>query len=152
MKQKITLSLISVLLLCLMLPGFIFAAKWPSIVDEKVAEVKKSIKTIDMAAFKTVLDKKEFDMLIDVREPNEYAAGHVPGAINIPRGVIEFKIWKKIGFPDKTDTGKKIILYCSLGGRCALAAKSLQDLGFTDVTAVDMKIKEWIKAGNPIER
>ena len=90
-------------------------------------------------------------MIIDVREPGEYAAGYIPGAINIPRGVIEFKIWPYVGFPEKTNTGKKLILYCKSSGRCSLATKTLQDLGFTNVIAVDMKFADWIKAGYPLE-
>lgn len=128
----------------------IAAAGVPEPVSALVAETKRSIKTVDMEEFKTIVDKKSYEMIIDVREPAEYASGHIPDAISIPRGVIEFKIWKYIGYPDNTDTGKKIYLYCKSGSRCALATRSLQDLGFSDVTAVDMKINAWRDAGYPL--
>jgi rhodanese-related sulfurtransferase len=85
---------------------------------------------------------KAYDLIVDVREPGEYEDGYVPGAINIPRGLLEFLIWKKVGFPDNTDTGKKIYIYCRTGGRAALATKSLQDLGFINVVHVNMKTAE----------
>ena len=91
-------------------------------------------------------------MIIDVRKPKAYATGHVPGAINIPRGVIDFKIWKHVGFPEKIDYDKKMYLYCTKGGRCTLATKSLQDLGFKSVTAARIKLKEWQKAGHPARK
>ena len=89
--------------------------------------------------------------MVDVREPPEFAAGHIPGAVNIPRGVIEFLTWKYVGFPDSIDKGKSIYLYCNTGGRASLAGKALVDLGFTNVTVVDMKLPHWIEAGLPIE-
>ena len=124
-------------------------AKYPPQVKEMVLEVRKTIKTVDMDGFRKVVDNPQGALIVDVREPKPYAVGHVPGAINVPRGVIEFKIWKHVGFPDKTDLNKKIYIYCKTGGRCTLATRSLQDLGFTNVTAVVMKLKDWIKAGHP---
>ena len=105
-----------------------------------------------MVAFKSALDRNDLGLLVDVREPAEYADGHIPVAINVPRGVIELRIWAYVGFPDKTDMSKKMTLYCGSGVRCILAAKSLQDLGFGDVTAVDMRIDDWAKAGHPLVR
>jgi rhodanese-related sulfurtransferase len=129
------------------------ARAWPESIDQSVAEVKKSINTITMEEFKVVVDKKGDVVIIDVREPEEYKTGYVPGAINIPRGLAEFVIWKKVaGYPDKTDTGKKIYVYCKLGGRGFFTAKALKDAGFTNVTAVAMKVEDWVKAGYPLER
>jgi len=103
-----------------------------------------------LTAVKALLDKKEAGLIIDVRQEDEFADGHVPGVINIPRGLIVFRIWKSVGFPDKTDMNKQVTLYCLTGGRCALATESLQDLGFTNVTSVAMKSEDWMKAGNPL--
>ena len=58
----------------------------------------------------------------------------------------------KITLPDVTDQGQKIFVYCNTGGRASLAGKSLQELGFTEVAVVDMKLTEWIDAGFPIEK
>lgn len=159
MKKKLTLFFIVVLTVFFILPGLSFGEvkkaekSWPAIVDEVVAKGTKDINVIDMEAFSKVVENKGDAVIIDVREPNEFAAGHVPGSINIPRGVAEFKIWKAVaGFPDKTNTGITIYTYCKLGGRAILTTKALKDLGFTNITAVDMKIADWIKAGHPIER
>ena len=147
--------LISTLAICILIPATVMATekakpKYPPQVKEMVMEARKHIKTIDMDAFRKVVDNPQGAMIIDVRESRSYAAGHVPGAINIPRGVIEFMIWKHVGFPDKTDYDKKVYLYCTKGGRCTLATKSLQDLGFTNVTAATIDLKEWHKAGHPL--
>ncbi len=71
--------------------------------------------------------------------------------INIPRGLIEFRIWSHVGYPDKLDKNQKIVIYCGTGARAALAAKSLRDLHFNNVTAVDMTIEDWRKSGYPLE-
>lgn len=80
-------------------------------------------------------------VLIDVREPAEFATGHLAGAVNIPRGVLEFEIeaHPAVGCatdPALADRQRPIIVYCRTGGRSALAALSLQQLGFTDVRSV----------------
>ena len=158
MKKRSLGILCTILLVAFALSSFAVAAgkkapSFPPEVKELVVEAKKSIKVVDMNGLKTALDNGDKMTVLDVREPNEFAAGHIPGAVNIPRGLLEFKVWKKVaGFPDNTDTSKKIYIHCSLGGRAALATKRLQDLGFTNVILVDMKIADWVKAGYPIER
>ena len=124
-------------------------APYPKAVTDMVARAKEKITRIDMKEFKKRLDHDK-PLVIDVRERDEFAAGHVPGAINIPRGVIEFRIWPYVGYPEKTDMNKRVYLYCGSGSRCSLAAKSLQDLGFTNVEAVDMKFEDWEAAGYPV--
>jgi rhodanese-related sulfurtransferase len=133
------------------LPSYVSAQNYPASVKELVANTRKQVKSIDMAGFKSVFDAKTNALIVDVRNPDEYATGFVPGAVNVPRGLLEFTIWNQVGFPDKTDMNRKIYLYCKTGGRCTLAAKTLQDLGFTDVTAVVMVFEEWRKAGYPVE-
>ena len=130
--------------------GWAEAQNYPRFVSELVARTKTQIRIIDMATFKAALDKSELGLIVDVREPGEYADGHIPGAINIPRGQIEFGIWPYVGFPDNTNMSKKMTLYCGSGTRCALATKSLQDLGFSNVTSADMKIDDWAMAGYPL--
>jgi rhodanese-related sulfurtransferase len=122
----------------------------PKVVTDMVARAKAQVTRIDMKEFKKVLDREKHPSLIDVREGDEYAAGHIPGAINIPRGVIEFRIWPYAGYPEKTDMAKRFYLYCKTGGRCSLAAKSLQDLGFTNLVVVDMHFADWQAAGYPV--
>jgi rhodanese-related sulfurtransferase len=126
------------------------APSYPPSINQLVATTKSQIKTIKMPEFKAAFDKKDLGLLIDVRNENEFEDGFVPGAVNVPRGLIEFRIWKLVGFPDKTNMNTKMTLYCATGGRCALATKSLQDLGFTNATSVDMRFDDWVKAGNPV--
>jgi rhodanese-related sulfurtransferase len=125
---------------------------WPTSVDEMISTAKKSINMINMKEFDAVLESDAYDLIIDVREPYEFDRGHVPGAINIPRGVIEFMIWKKVGFPDKTDLGGKFYIYCRTGSRTALAAATLKDLGFTNIYGIDMKFSNWLRFGYPTEK
>ena len=148
MPSKPTTSVL-LILLGLLLPGLAVAQNYPLSVSELVARTKAQIKTIDMVTFKSALDKSDLGLIVDVREPGEYVDGHIPGAINIPRGQIEFRIWPHVGFPDNTDMSKRITLYCASGARCTLATKSLQDLGFSDVTAADMRVEDWVRAGHP---
>ncbi len=128
------------------------APSYPPTINQMVAATKAQVKTIKMADFKAAFDRKDLGLIVDVRNENEFADGYVPGAVNVPRGLIEFRIWKLVGFPDRTDMNAKMTLYCATGGRCALATKSLQDLGFTNVTSVDMKFDDWVKAGYPVAK
>lgn len=134
----------------LLLPGSTVAQNYPPSVSQLVATAKSQIRTIDMAAFKSAFDRNDLGLIVDVREPGEYADGYIPGAIDVPRGVIELRIWTYVGFPDKTDMSKRMTLYCGSGVRCVLAAKSLQDLGFSNVAAADMRIDDWAKASYPL--
>ncbi len=137
-------------LLGALLPQWGWAQSYPHAVADLVSKTKAQIRTIDMATFKSDLDKGTLGLIIDVREPGEYADGHIPGAINIPRGLIEFKIWPHVGFPNKVDMRQKMTLYCGSGARSALAAKTLKDLKFSNVTSADMSIEDWAKAGYPL--
>ncbi|TCJ11497.1 rhodanese-like domain-containing protein [Parasulfuritortus cantonensis] len=131
-------------------PSWGWAQNYPRTVNDLVAKVKAGIKTIDMAAFKAGLDRKAQGLVIDVREPDEFAGGHIPNAINIPRGQIELAIWSQVGYPDHVDMRKPITLYCSSGTRSILAARSLRELGFKAVVAVDMKLEAWNRAHYPM--
>ena len=123
---------------------------WPDSVDQHVARIRKTIKTIDMDGYLSVVKNSNGALLLDVREEEEFKAGHVPGAINIPRGLLEFRVWKQLGFPVQVDMNRKIFVQCQTGGRATLAAKQLQDIGFTNVIAVIMNFEEWQKKGNPL--
>lgn len=150
MKRTSTLFAAVLLGAAIAFPSLVAAQNYPASVKELVANTRKQVTTIDMAGFRKVFDAKSGALIVDVREPEEFAAGHVPGAVNVPRGLLEFTIWGEVGFPDKLDMNKPMYLYCKTGGRCTLAAKTLKDLGFTNVTAVVMVFEEWKKAGNPV--
>jgi len=123
----------------------------PAAVDALVAAAKRAVTTIDMRALRAVVAHPDDALIIDVREPAEYLAGHVPGAVNVPRGLLEFKLWPRVGGAAHPDYGRRIYVYCGVGSRAALAARTLKALGFTHVTAVDMRIAEWDAAGYPLD-
>lgn len=125
------------------------AQNLPPVVSQKIQAAQKQVKTIGMEDYRKIVEHPGDVLIVDVREPNEFAAGHVPGAINIPRGVLEFQIWKQVGFPVDLDLGRSVILQCQSGNRASLAAQSLADLGFTHTTAVVMGLDDWQKAGHP---
>ena len=126
------------------------APNWPDSFGDYVASVRKTIKTTDMDGYLAVVKDPKGAVLIDIREPEEYKAGHIPGTVNIPRGLLEFQIWKQLGYPKTVDMNANIYVQCLTGGRATLATKELQDIGFTNVTAVIMDLREWAKAGNPL--
>lgn len=119
----------------------------PPIVQEMVAKAKAAIKIVSAEEVKAAIDKKEKAVILDVRDPNEYTAGHLPGAINVSRGTLEFGIWSKV-----PDQNAKIYVYCRSGGRAALATKTLQDLGYKNAVLMDAKYEDWIKKDYPVER
>lgn len=83
--------------------------------------------------------------VVDVREADEWQAGHVPGAVFIPRGFLELRIEEKV--PDKS---RPVVVYCAGGTRSALAARSLQDLGYANVTSLAGGFTRWREAGRPV--
>lgn len=91
---------------------------------------------------------------VDVREPDEYAAGHVPGAYASPRGFLEVKA--DLAHPKRdpwlADRSKKLILYCGGGNRSALAADTLRQMGFETVRSLAEGWRGWTERGYPVER
>ena len=86
------------------------------------------------------------DIIIDVREPAEYAAGYIKSAVSVPRGVLEFKI---ADLPAVKDADTNILLYCKTSGRAALAAQSLAALGYKQVVSITGGYEAWTDAGKP---
>lgn len=85
-------------------------------------------------------------LALDVRERIEFDAGHIPGARHISRGMLEFLIGNH---PDFEDRQQSIVVYCKSGGRSALAAQTLQHLGYTDVHSMKGGFDAW-NAGSDI--
>lgn len=83
-------------------------------------------------------------VLLDVREADEFHAGHIAGAINIPRGLLEFKISAD---PELCARDLNILLYCKTGGRAALAACALQAMGYRQVQSLAGGLDAWLAAG-----
>ena len=106
--------------------------------QDLVEEANKSIQTLDPTTVKSMLDKNEC-VLIDVRDIRElWKEGTVKNAKHIPRGMLEFWLDPQSSYfkENKFDSNKKMVLYCALGMRSALSAKTLVDMGFENVAHV----------------
>ena len=147
MNRTIRLFIALAALVALSAPA-LAAENWPDSVNNYVAQVRKTIKTTDMDGYLAVVKNSAGAILLDVREENEFKAGHVPGAINIPRGLLEsWQIWKSLGYPNKVDTNRKIYVQCVSGNRATLATRDLKNIGFTNATAVIMRHRRLGKEG-----
>src|SRR5690554_5864513 len=126
--------------------------------QQLVAEAKQHIKELSIEDLAHVTTHKD-PVVIDVREPAEYAAGHIAQAINLPRGILEFQL---SSLPQVAAAScapevaleqlrqKPVYLICRSGGRSALAALSLQQMGFTQVYSVAGGMNAWNEAGNEV--
>ncbi len=113
---------------------------------ELVVEAKSQIKEVGTADAQGLLGKR---VIIDVREYDEYAAGHLPGAINIPRGVLEFKIGM---VPECANKSGSFLIYCRTSGRAALSTVQLQKIGYTDVISMAGGFEVWNNEQRPTEK
>lgn len=112
-----------------------------------VAAAKQKIREVDQATGCNLLESA---LILDVREPAEYSAGCLPGAVNIPRGTLEFRIDTHPMFQGRKDA--QILVYCQSGGRSALASETLQTLGYSHPCSLAGGFKAWSEAGLPVEK
>jgi len=110
-----------------------------------VNDAKSRVKQVDIEGYKRM--PRQGHVLIDVREDNEWAAGHAAGAIHLGKGIIERDIETTI--PDKNKT---LVLYCGGGYRSALVADALQKMGYTNPISLDGGWRAWNEAGLPTEK
>lgn len=118
----------------------------PTTYSDLISDVRKSIRELSLSELKRRLDEKVPVVLLDVREKEEYRAGYIPGAISIPRGFLEMQVEQKL--PDKS---AHIVAYCAGGTRSALAAKTLQELGYTNVESANPGFVRWKDLNYPVE-
>jgi sulfur dioxygenase len=111
-------------------------------VQDMVAAAKQQITEITPTKAKQLLSEGNINV-IDTREESEFAAGHIEQAVSLPRGILEFKIGTT---PELADKSKPVLIYCRTGGRAALAAQSLQTLGYTQVLSIAGGYEAWQKA------
>ena len=151
MKKRMLVTMVSVLFALSMVSAVLAQQQAPAgpplVVKDMVAKARASIQKVSDADVKAAIDQKEKAVILDVRDPNEFAAGHLPGAMNISRGTLEFVVFNKI-----TDQNAKIYVYCKTVGRSTLATKTLNDLGYKNAVLMDAQFEDWIKAGYPVER
>lgn len=112
-----------------------------------VAQAKKQINEITPQILNELITNQMPFYLLDVRETEELSAGSIPNSTHLSKGVIERDIEKNIPDPQTP-----IVVYCSGGFRCALVANSLQNMGYTNVSSLNLGLQGWIDAGYPIEK
>jgi rhodanese-related sulfurtransferase len=123
----------------------------PTTVKEMLATANAAVPRIGAAEAKA-LHAAGKAVFIDLREPPEVAAsGTVPGALPIPRGLLEFRADPESPDRNQAFTRPTVITYCASGGRAALAGKLLQDLGYADVRNLG-GFKDWVEAGGAVEK
>ena len=112
-----------------------------------VDDAKSRIRQIDIAEYTTLRQAGDAHPLIDTREESEWAAGHLPGAVHLSKGIIERDIENAI--PGKATP---MVLYCGGGFRSALVADNLQKMGYTNVFSMDGGWHAWVDAVFPIAK
>ena len=119
-----------------------------ALVDEAMAEVR----TYSVEEVAARLSDPTVQ-IVDIRDVRELTGGTVTGAFHAPRGMLEFWVDPASPYfkPLFADESKEFILFCGAGWRSALAAKTLQDMGMTNVAHIDGGYTEWLKQGAPIE-
>jgi rhodanese-related sulfurtransferase len=110
-----------------------------------VEQARTSIQEVSMTEADAAIQAA--DVLIDVREPDEFREGHIDGALNIPRGVLEFKL---SGTPELGARDLSVVLYCKTSGRAALAAAALQEMGYMNVKSIAGGFDAWVEAGKAV--
>lgn len=120
-------------------------------VADLVTEARARVENLSVEQFEKEIEAGA--TVVDLREPGELeAGGRVPGAVHIPRGMIEFR-----GDPTSTyhdpalDPSRRTLLYCATGGRSALAAEALRALGYDDVAHLEGGFKSWVEAERPVD-
>jgi len=111
-----------------------------------VNDAKTRIREVTVDDVKAMLDRGEEFELIDTREDNEFARGHLPGARHLSKGIIERDIETTV-----PDPRTRIVLYCGGGFRSALVADALQRMGYRNVVSMDGGWREWTDRLFPIE-
>jgi len=117
----------------------------PKSYQQLVMEALQSIPQVDPAQLQSRLQGGEQIVVIDVREPEEFGQGKIPGAYTIPRGVLEGQV------DGRLPRESTVVLYCAGGGRSALAARSLAEMGFDKVENLQGGFSNWVNSGLPVE-
>lgn len=118
---------------------------------ELVAAANTSIETLQPEQAQAFVDDRQ-TLFVDVREPAEWQSGHVPGAVHVPRGMLEWAADPASASfkPDFARAGR-IIVYCAAAGRSALAGKTLREMGYENVSQIGGGFEAWRKSGMPVE-
>ena len=112
-----------------------------------VNDAKSRIEQTDVEGYLALKASGEPHLLVDTREDNEWAAGHLPGAVHLGKGIIERDVEARV--PDKAT---RMILYCGGGFRSALVAETLMKMGYTNCASMDGGWSAWNARGLPVEK
>ena len=123
---------------------------------EMVASARADARELSPAQVAQAENQRELSLIVDVREPGEYHQGHVPRAINIPRGLLEIRADPASPAADATltaDRDARILVYCTKGpgARSLLAAQTLTSMGYGRVDVLGGGLNAWAEAGLPVE-
>lgn len=113
--------------------------------QDLVLQAKANIREIPLQDADEAI--RQADVLMDVREADEFAAGHLPGAVLVPRGLLEFKL---SGTPALSGRDLKVVLYCKTSGRAALSAQAMQSMGYLNVSSIAGGFDAWAAAGKAV--
>jgi len=118
--------------------------------SEMVAAAKAQVENLGPDAVEAELASGDA-VLVDVRDAEEFANGRIPGSVNVPRGMLEFRADPTSPYHQAPlDPNTRVILHCASGGRSALAAATLKEMGYERVAFLDGGLNAWKEAGKPL--
>ena len=117
-----------------------------------VSDAKSQIDNLTVDQVAAELDNGDV-VVVDLREPEELAAsGRIPRSVHVPRGMLEFRADPTSAYhQDPLDPSKRVIVHCAGGGRSALAAVTLRNMGYENVAHLEGGFTAWKEAGRPVE-
>lgn len=123
----------------------------PATAAALVGDAKQQINNLSVEEFAAELERPDV-VVIDLRESEELPSGRIAGSVHVPRGMLEFRADPTSPYHNGAlDPSRRTLLTCASGGRSALAAVTLQRMGYRDVAHLDGGFKAWTEAGCPIE-
>jgi rhodanese-related sulfurtransferase len=123
-------------------------------IKSAMENVKAAIQEVENLSPQQVADemKKDDVVIVDLREANELESGKISGSIHAPRGMLEFYADPSLPYhKPEFDENKRIILHCSAGGRSALAAQTLKQMGYSNVAHMDGGMEAWKENNLPVD-
>jgi rhodanese-related sulfurtransferase len=121
---------------------------------QMLEQARRTVPEITPAQARERLERGAVDLLLDVREADEWERGHIPGAVHAPRGLLEWYADPASPYAKEALTGNRearIVVQCASGGRSLLAAQTLQAMGYSNVVNMAGGFKEWSAQGFPQE-
>ena len=122
--------------------GGAIAKSYQDLVSEAMAETEQT----DVQTVHDSLESGEDLTVLDVREPGEWEEAHIPQVKHLPRDLLEYQVDEQL--PNKN---ARIVIHCASGGRCALATKSLKEMGYTNVANMEGGLSAWREKGYEVE-